>query len=166
MTIYIFIILAVCLLDQATKLLIPELIAAVNNVAVADVREGMEVKIIEDVLHLTYKENPGMSFGWLANDRWIFMILSTVGILAMLIYLIYLKGNGKLTCFSLSLIIGGGIGNMFDRISLGYVIDFIDVKCFGDLWVWIFNVADSAVCVGAALLILSVLLDYKKEKSK
>lgn len=165
MTIYIFIILAVCLLDQATKLLIPELIASVNNVALADIREGMTVRMIEDVLHLTYKENPGMSFGLLADDRWVFMILSSVGIVAMFVYLFCLKGNGKLTCFSLSLIVGGGIGNMFDRISLGYVIDFIDVK-FIPGWVWIFNIADSAVCVGAALLILSVLLDYKKEKSK
>lgn len=165
MTIYIFIILAVCLLDQATKMLVPELIAAANNVALSDIREGMNIKVVENVLHLTYKENAGMSFGWLQDDRWVFMILSTVGIAAMLAYLIYLKGNGKLTCFSLALIVGGGIGNMFDRISLGYVIDFIDVK-FIPHWVWIFNVADSAVCVGAALLILSVILDYKKEKSK
>ena len=93
------------------------------------------------------------------------MLLSMVGIAAMLAYLVYLKGNGKLFCFSLSLIIGGGIGNMFDRVALGYVVDFIDVKLF-DFWKWVFNFADSAVCVGAVLLVLSVLLDYKKEKKR
>ncbi len=165
MTIYIFIIFAVCVLDQLTKLWAMDAIAAANSVAVAELKEGMRLTVFDGLLDFTYKTNTGMAFGWLENNRWVFMVLSTVGILAMLAYLIYLKGNGKLFCFSLSLVIGGGIGNMFDRVLLGYVVDFIDVRCF-DFWKWIFNVADSAVCVGAALLILSVLLDYKKEKAK
>ena len=165
MTIYIFIILAVCVLDQLTKLAAMDVIAAANSVAVAELKEGMRITVLDGWLDLTYKTNSGMAFGMLENDRWVFMLLSTLGIIAMFAYLVYLKGNGKLFCFSLSLVIGGGIGNMFDRILLGYVVDFIDVRCF-DFWKWIFNFADSAVCVGAALLIISVLLDYKKEKAK
>lgn len=165
MTIYFFVILAVCVLDQLSKFLVTDVIAAVNSVAVTELREGMKLTLIDGVLDLTYITNDGMAFGWLDDNRWVFMVLSTVGIIAMIAYLIYLKGDGKLFCFSLSLIIGGGIGNMFDRVLLGYVVDFIDVKCF-DFWKWIFNVADSAVCVGAALLILAVILDYKKEKKK
>lgn len=165
MTIYIFIILAVCLLDQLTKFWAMDIIASANSVAVSVLEEGMKKPLVNGFLDFTYITNDGMAFGWLDNNRWVFMLLSTVGIAAMLAYLVYLKGNGKLFCFSLSLIIGGGIGNMFDRVALGYVVDFIDVKLF-DFWKWVFNFADSAVCVGAVLLVLSVLLDYKKEKKR
>ena len=165
MTIYFVIILAVCILDQLSKFIVTDVIAAANNVAYDGIREGMKLPLVDGFLDLTYITNDGMAFGWLDDNRWIFMVLSTVGIVAMIAYLIYLKGEDKLFCFSLSLIIGGGIGNMFDRVLLGYVVDFIDVKCF-DFWKWIFNVADSAVCVGAALLILAVILDYKKERAK
>lgn len=165
MTLYIFIILAVCVLDQLTKLLAMNVISAANSVPLELLGEGMTKPVIDGVLNFTYIENSGMAFGWLGDHRWVFMLLSAVGIAAMFAYLVYLKGNGKLFCFSLSLVIGGGIGNMFDRVLLGYVVDFIDVKLF-DFWKWVFNVADCAVCVGAALLILSVFIDFKKEKRK
>lgn len=165
MTIYIFIILAVCVLDQLTKLLAMNAVAAANSVGLEVLGEGMTKPILDGVLNFTYIKNDGMAFGWLDDHRWVFMLLSAVGIAAMFAYLLYLRGNGKLFCFSLSLVIGGGVGNMFDRVLLGYVVDFIDVKLFG-FWKWVFNLADCAVCVGAALLILSVLVDYKKEKQK
>ena len=161
MTVYIFVILAVCVLDQLTKFFAMDAIAAANSVPVDMLATGMKKPFIDGFLEFTYITNDGMAFGWLDDNRWVFMLLSTVGIVAMLAYLVSLKGNGKLLCFSLSLVIGGGIGNMFDRVALGYVVDFIDVKLF-DFWKWVFNFADSAVCVGAALLVMSVLLDYKK----
>ena len=165
MTIYFWIILAVCVLDQLTKVWAMDLIAAANSMSVEQVAEGNTLPIFENILHFTYLENSGMSFGLLADHRWVFMLLSAVGIVALFVYLVSLRGNGKLICTSLSLVIGGGIGNMFDRVSLGYVVDFIDVRCIPG-WKWIFNLADSAVCVGAALLILGILLEYKKEKVK
>lgn len=165
MTIYFWIILAVCVLDQLTKVWSMDLIAAANSIPAEQIAEGNTLPIWENILHFTYLENAGMSFGLLANHRWVFMLLSAVGIVALFVYLIYLKGNGKLICTALSLVIGGGIGNMFDRIFLGYVVDFIDVRLFS-FWKWIFNVADSAVCIGAALLILGIVLDYKKETAK
>ena len=67
---------------------------------------------------------------------------------------------------ALAMIVGGGIGNMIDRIRLGFVVDFIDFCAF-DFWVWVFNIADAAVCVGAALvfldLILEIVADYKNK---
>ena len=165
MTIYIWIILAVCVLDQLTKVWAMDLIAAANGIPVEQLAEGNTLPVLEDVLHFTYLENSGMSFGLFADHRWVFMVLSSVGILALFGYLLYTKGNGKLLCTSLALVIGGGIGNMFDRVSLGYVVDFIDVRCI-PLWKWIFNVADSAVCIGAALLVLATVLEYKKELKK
>ena len=62
----------------------------------------------------------------------------------------------------LTLIVGGGVGNMFDRVLLGYVVDFVDVRCI-PLWHWVFNFADACVCIGAALLALSILTAYRKE---
>lgn len=165
MTIYFWIILAVCVLDQLTKVWAMDLIAAANSIPAEQIAEGNTLPIFENILHFTYLENEGMSFGLLADHRWVFMLLSSVGIVALFVYLVSLRGNGKLVCTALSLVIGGGIGNMFDRVSLGYVVDFIDVRCFS-FWPWIFNLADSAVCVGAALLILGILLEYKKEKAK
>ena len=70
---------------------------------------------------------------------------------------------------SLILICGGGIGNMIDRIRLGYVIDFLDFCAFPNLWMWVFNVADACVCVGAGILmvwlVISMIQDSKKEKA-
>ena len=163
MTVYFFIILFVCALDQFTKLYAMDFIANSTGLTVETLRQGASVPIIDKVLNFTYIENDGMSFGLLDDKRWIFMSLSVIGILLMIGYLIYIKGKEKMLSFALALVIGGGIGNMFDRISLGYVVDFIDVCCF-DFWMWTFNVADSAICIGAGFVILALLLDYKQEK--
>lgn len=163
MTIYFWIILAVCVLDQLTKVWTMDMIAAANGIAADALTNGCTRPVFDGVLHLTYLENPGMSFGLLADHRWVFLTLSTVGILALFAYLIYIKGQDRLLSVSLALVIGGGIGNMFDRLTLGYVVDFFDVRLFS-FWKWIFNLADACVCVGAAMMILAVLLAYKKEK--
>ncbi len=164
MTVYIWIILAVCVLDQLTKLYAMDAIAAANGILVAELTEGCTLPLWKDVLHLTYLENSGMSFGLLSEHRWVFMLLSAVGIVALFAYLIYLKGEDRLLCFSLSLMIGGGIGNMFDRFVLGYVVDFVDFRYF-TFWKWIFNLADACICIGAALMLISVLVMYKKERA-
>lgn len=116
--------------------------------------------IIKDVLHLTYIHNRGAAFGMMANSRWVFMIISSVAILLMAAYLYIGRAQSKLYTVSLAIIISGGIGNMIDRIAYGYVIDFIDF-CLIDFYV--FNIADSFVCVGAGLLILALVLDIIKE---
>lgn len=166
---YLILILAVCVLDQLTKLWAMDFIfthatALSDFVGTAQPRPGDSVPLIDGVLRFTYVENPGMSFGLLADARWIFMTVSAVAILAILIYLFTLKGRQSLLRTSLSLIVGGGIGNMFDRVLLGYVVDFVDVRLFGDLWRWVFNTADAAVCVGAGLLVVYCLVSYRKEK--
>lgn len=163
MTIYLWIILAVCVLDQFTKVWMMDVIAAANHIPVTALAEGHTKPLIENVLHLTYLENPGMSFGLLAEHRWVFLTLSTIGILVLFSYLIYIKGQDRLLSVSLALVVGGGIGNMFDRLTIGYVVDFFDF-CMFSFWKWIFNFADACVCVGAALMMLSVLIAYKKER--
>ena len=154
MLIWILIIIASILLDQASKLIV---------LGFLDRNEPFV--LIDEVLRFTYVENDGMAFGLLGEHRWVFMLLSTLGIAFMLVYLWKFRPTSKLACIALSLIIGGGIGNMIDRVRLGYVIDFIDFYAF-DFWMWVFNIADSCVCVGAALLILYLLIDIVNDSKK
>ena len=121
------------------------------------------VDIIPGVLRFTYIHNDGAAFGSMDEHRWIFMVLSSAAIIGILVFLFWKKPQDKLLLSSLILITGGGIGNMIDRIALGYVIDFIDFCAFPKIWMWIFNIADSCVCIGAGLLALWLILDTVKE---
>ena len=104
------------------------------------------------------------------------MIISTIGIIAMFIYLWKFRPESKIACTALSMIIGGGIGNMVDRClyknasGQNVVIDFIDFCAFPDIWPWVFNIADSFVCVGAGILIVwciySLIVEIVKGKNK
>ena len=128
------------------------------------------VAVIPKIVNFSYIENRGMAFGWLKNSRWVFMILSCVAIVALCIYLYRTHKTSILQNIAVAFIIGGGIGNMIDRVLLGYVIDFIDFCAFPTIWYYTFNVADAFVCVGAGLMILYLLRDIireiKAEKAK
>ena len=143
------IILGIVGLDQLTKWL-----------AFFYLRGEPSFPIWEDVLHFTYQTNRGAAFGMLSDSRWVFMISSTVAIVGILFYLIKYRPTNKLLVVSLAMVAGGGIGNMIDRVALGYVIDFIDFTLIDFA---IFNVADSFVSVGACLMILYLILDMVKE---
>ena len=123
-----------------------------------------DLPLIGGVFHFTYSENPGAAFGMLKDDRWVFMLISTVMITAMLVYLFYPK-NGATRFFSIAMamVVAGGIGNMIDRIALEYVVDFLNFKLINFA---IFNVADSFVCVGAGLMMLAVILEIAAEAKK
>ena len=138
--------------DQVTKYLV-----------VANMELHESIDVIPGVFRFTYIHNDGAAFGSLDDARGIFMILSTVAIVAILGYLFWKKPQDKLLLSALILVTGGGIGNMIDRIRLGYVIDFIDFCAFPKLWMWIFNVEDICVCVGAGLLALWMILDTVKQ---
>ena len=145
------IIVGVVGLDQLTKWL-----------AVIYLKGEASFPLWKDVLHFTYAENTGMAFSLFSgeNERWIFMLFSTVAIVGILVYLIFWRPESRWMQVSLAMIAGGGIGNMIDRVLLGYVVDFIDFTLIDFA---IFNVADSFVCVGAGILIVCLLLDIKKE---
>lgn len=143
------IMLGVICFDQLTKWL-----------AVTLLKGNASFPIWQDVLHFTYVENRGMAFGMLKDHRWVFMLFSTVAIVALLIYLNRYRPKNMWAQVSLSMIVGGGIGNMIDRIFLGYVIDFIDFTLIDFA---VFNVADSFVCVGAGILIAYLVWDMINE---
>lgn len=155
MFVWIILMMFCVFLDQITKYLV---------VIYMDLHES--ISIIPGIFNFTYIRNEGAAFGSMSDSRWIFMILSTVAIVALLVYLFVKKPQSKLFCTALSLIVGGGIGNMIDRVRLGYVVDFLDFCAFPKVWMWTFNVADSFVCVGAGLLILWMILDLIKENKR
>lgn len=137
------------LVDQIVKIIISSTMSV-----------GETIPVIKDIFHFTYIRNEGAAFGMLSEHRWVFMIISSVAIVTMCIYLFKFCKERMLTRIGIALVIGGGIGNMIDRIFLGYVVDMIDCR-FIDFYV--FNVADSCVCVGAGIVFLGVLLDTIKE---
>lgn len=149
---YSSIIVLGILLDQLTKWLAVEFLKPVKS-----------IPLIPEVLHLTYVENRGMAFGMFADNRWIFMLTSTLMITVFLAYLYLGMCENTLYAVSMAMVVSGGIGNMIDRIALGYVVDFIDFTLIDFA---VFNGADSFVCVGAGLLILALLLDIIKESKK
>ena len=155
MILWILAIVAFVYLDQMTKYL-----------AVIFLKGEPSFPIIKEVIHFTYVENRGAAFGMLKDHRWVFMVVSTVAILALIAYLILHRKESVLQSVALSMLIGGGIGNMIDRIGLGYVVDFIDFTLIDFA---VFNVADSFVCVGVGLLLLylikSMIVISKEEKA-
>ena len=122
---------------------------------------GDSVELIPGFLRLTYVQNPGAAFGSLTNARWVFMLCSTVLIVAIIWYYIRKKPQSMLVRAGLILVCGGGIGNMIDRIFYGYVVDMID---FYGIWQFVFNAADSCVCIGAGLLAVYCLIGIFREK--
>lgn len=126
-------------LDQWTK-----------SLAVTHLQPIGTYPLIENILHFTYVENRGAAFGMLSEHRWVFMVLSTVSIGLLLFWLLKEKPQSKWVTVAAAMIIGGGIGNMIDRVALGYVVDFIDVRAID---FYVFNVADSFVCVGCGMIL-------------
>jgi len=118
-------------------------------------------------LNMTLAHNYGAAFSFLSDaggwQRWLFTGLSSVVTLVLIIWLLRLPAREKLTAAALTLIIGGAIGNLIDRINHGYVVDFIDVYYRG--WHWpAFNLADSAITGGVILLLLDGLFLSVKAK--
>jgi len=146
--------IAMVFADQLTKWL-----------AVINLKGEGSFPLWEGVFHLTYVENTGSAFGMLKDHRWVFMTLSVVLIIGLLAFFIYFyKSLSPIMRCACSMIIAGGIGNMIDRVLVGYVVDFFDFTLIDFA---VFNVADSFVCVGAGLFILWFILDsVKEEKAK
>ena len=138
---------------------------------------GGSIDIIPGVLRFRLTYNDGAAMGMLSDNRWVFMNLSTVAIIGLIVGLsLYAKKMDKLKGIAFSLFIGGGIGNMVERIfnsdvvGEGLVTDFIDFCAFPKIWPWIFNFADVCVCVGAGFFMLSMIIeivnDIKKERAE
>jgi signal peptidase II len=148
----VFIIVLVILsLDQLTKSIITKSLAL-----------NQSLPVIKGIFHLSLVHNRGAAFGLLKNQAPLFIFTSLVAII--LIYLdlrLHRHRQTSLYNISLGLILAGAFGNLIDRLFFGYVIDFLDFR------IWpVFNVADSAITVGAILLGWSILSQKSKVKSQ
>ena len=110
--------------------------------------------------NLTLVHNTGAAFSFLSQaggwQRWFFIVLTSVISIGLIYWLSTLPRRRICLAAALALVLGGALGNLWDRISLGYVIDFIDV--FYDHWHWpAFNIADSCISIGAGMLIIDAI---------
>ena len=127
---------------------------------------GESIPLIKGVLNLTYITNDGAAFGSFSEHRWVFMSLSSIMILGLIVIILIWDRPKPTFYIGTSMALGGGIGNMIDRIAYGTVVDFIDFCAFPQIWSWIFNGADSFVCVGAGILIVYYITDFASTSVK
>jgi signal peptidase II len=150
---------AIVVLDQVTKALVLGRLAL-----------GVPVPIIDGLVSLTLVLNPGLAFGLLGGVpsawRWVVAALSLIALAVLArVALRVLPAGGRVGRLAIGLIFGGAVGNLVDRARFGAVVDFIDVYWRG--WHWpAFNVADSAITVGVALLALRLLNDRSTQASR
>ena len=147
----------VLVLDQASKWMMTSWLSLYETVAVMP------------FFNLTMAHNTGAAFSFLAQaggwQRWFFAAVAAVVSVVLLVWLKRLTATAKLEAVSISLILGGAIGNLVDRISLGYVVDFLDFyNYYGSYHFPAFNIADSAICIGAVLLIIDGV-GHKQEEA-
>ena len=136
-------------LDQITKAL-----------AVAYLKPIATLPLWDGVFHLTYRINYGAAWSLFADTPWVFMTVSSIAIVGILVYYFRDKKLTPAVRYPLCMILGGGIGNMIDRIFVGYVVDFLDARI---IHFPVFNVADCFVTVGAFLLFFVLLSDVIRE---
>ena len=139
----IIIIVLSVILDRISKILV-----------VSFLKPQGQFLILNHIIQFSYVENKGAAFGILENQRWIF-IAATLIMILVLSYALYKKMIvGTWGIIGVALIIGGGIGNLIDRIFQGYVVDFIDFKLIYFICPAVFNVADMCVVIGAFICII------------
>lgn len=122
------------------------------------------VDVIPGLFSLDYVENKGAAFGMMANMRWVFIVF-TIVVIAIILYVVFKKKiTNKLFIASAILLIGGGIGNLIDRIFLGFVIDYLSISFFPPVC----NFADYCITIGTVLLLVYLLFfsDYFKSNKK
>ena len=145
----------VVVVDQVTKWLI-----------VQNFRMHEALPVIPDFFDLVYVRNKGAAFGILADTGFRVPFLLTTTMVAV-VFLVWfyrqLKPEQVLSRSALSMVLGGAVGNLIDRLRLGEVIDFLDVHWFQHHWP-AFNVADSAICVGVGMLLLAQWRDSRHSK--
>jgi len=137
-------IFSIVLLDRITKLFFISIFSV-----------GESIPVIHNILHFTLVHNTGIAFGLFKNQGILFVIVSMLAILFFAWFLYSRRQEedfSKLSIFAFSLIIGGALGNLIDRLQFGFVIDFIDFR------IWpVFNIADSAITIGALILVVKCI---------
>jgi len=143
--------------DQATKYIASSSLEMYQPVAVMP------------MFNWTLMHNTGAAFSFLANEggwqRWFFSIIAVVVSAFLVLWIKRLEQHEKWQAIALALILGGAIGNVIDRVFLGYVVDFIDVYYKNMHWP-AFNIADSAILIGVVIIVIDTFREYQIEKKQ
>lgn len=143
-------ILMTFLLDQASK-------AAVQ----LWMYQGESIPIAPHFFHLTYILNPGAAFGLMAYQTPLLVTVTAIMLIGVAVGYRHIRAGSPLLRYGLSLIVGGALGNFVDRLRYGHVVDFLDFR------VWpVFNLADTAIVIGACLLVLELVKDRPKKETE
>ena len=137
----IFLSICIVVLDQVVKFLVTH-----------EMFPGMSIPVIQDVFHITFVLNPGAAFGILAHQRSFFIVMGIVIVILGGLFSPYIRRQCRIFRCGTSLLLGGALGNLIDRVRFGHVIDFFDFR------IWpVFNIADIAIVVGVAAIIYAIL---------
>lgn len=152
---WIWLAVVVVVLDQLTKYIASTSLELFQPIAVMP------------MFNWTLMHNTGAAFSFLADaggwQRWFFAIIAVVVSVVIVLWIKRLEQHEKWQAIALALILGGAIGNVIDRVWLGYVVDFIQV--YYQQWYWpAFNVADSAIFIGVMMIIIDSIREYRAER--
>ncbi len=156
---YFVLALIVLIADQVSKAWATEKLLPVDT-----------LEVIPNFFRFTYARNRGVAFSLFADSKyeikWVLAAISLLAAIGVAYYLIRLATNNSRLNISLSLLLAGIVGNLIDRVRLGEVVDFIDFHWY-EKYTWpTFNIADAAICIGAALLALEMLFEEKTSSHK
>ena len=152
---WIWLAVVVVILDQLTKYIASNSLVMFQPIAVMP------------MFNWTLMHNTGAAFSFLADacgwQRWFFAVIAVVVSVVIVLWIKRLEQHEKWQAIALALILGGALGNVIDRIWLGYVVDFIQV--YYQQWYWpAFNIADSVISIGVAMIIIDSIREYRDEK--
>lgn len=151
--IYYLIALIAFLVDQGTKYLISTRLDL-----------GEEIPVIGHFFVITSTRNQGAAFSILQGQRWFFIVITIIVVAGIVWYMRRVRRNGaKLLPVALALILGGAVGNFIDRVATAEVVDFLQFT-FGSYIFPVFNIADSCIVVGVALIIVDTFMDMRRDK--
>lgn len=106
--------------------------------------------VIPKILHITYVLNPGAAFGLMAGKTWIFIVTALLVIIGVIFAYFKIPKTEKMLRLTLGMIGGGALGNLYDRVVIGKVVDYLDFQ----IWPFVFNFADSMIVIGVGILLL------------
>jgi signal peptidase II len=150
--------------NRSQYLLISFVVFLVDQITKTIVVQGMEphqsIEVIPNLFNITYVHNRGAVFGLGSNFSapylsWMLSILSIVSLAVILFYFLRVRTTSPRLYTGLALVLGGALGNLYDRLKNGYVVDFLDMHWFEHHWPF-FNVADLSICLGVGLLLISM----------
>jgi signal peptidase II len=142
---------AVFVFDRVTKLWVTE-----------NIPLGTGRSVVGDYLRIVHAQNTGAAFGLLPERTTLLSILSVLAVFAIVYYYRQIASNSWLVSATLGMQLGGAFGNLLDRVTQGYVVDFVDVG-IGDVRFWAFNVADSSIVVG--IIVVTAALWYEEHRA-